>query len=219
MFKGARSRRPSRGAARCRRGLAARRNGPAPELAAGVADFDRSPWNRGGSGRRAVARRPSPRRVYVLFKGFQNIIHCFVWAGGEADGRGNYFEQAFLKRSPAALLVAPLEPFETSERMTIQQGLFLAASSFAFSFERILASTLQDANAVKGCIHRIRICPEARLHLLYLLEKTNITEATLFPGIDGFARSLRTTVELPGKVRDGISAIMLGETQPQPWRS
>jgi hypothetical protein len=132
--------------------------------------------------------------------------------------RGQNFEHAFLEMKPSAFFVAPLEPFEASERMTIQQGLFLASSSLAFPFERILATTLQDAEAPTDSIHRIRICPEARLHLLYLLEKMNITETTLFPGIDGFARSLRITVELAGKVRDGMSRIMLGETQPRPWR-
>ena len=44
-------------------------------------------------------------------------------------------------------------------------------------------------------IYKLVICPETRLDILRYLHRVNITYASLFPGIDGFARSLGTNVE------------------------
>jgi hypothetical protein len=121
------------------------------------------------------------------------------------------FEAAFLNLKPPAFLVAPVEPFRTNERMTIQQGLFLCASSLAFTFEKTLICMLRYAGAGKNWLFRFDIAPDARIGLLAELDKMNITEATLFPGLDGFARSLRTSAEIPGKAPAGMAKLLQGE--------
>jgi hypothetical protein len=94
--------------------------------------------------------------------------------------------------------------------MTIQQGLFLCASSLAFTFEKTLICTLRNAGAGKDWLFRFDIAPESRIGLLTELERMNITEATLFPGLDGFARSLRTSAEIPGKAPAGMAKLLDG---------
>jgi hypothetical protein len=46
----------------------------------------------------------------------------------------------------------------------------------------------------------------------------NINEATLFPGLDGFARSLRTKAEIAGWAPAGMFKLMHGEHFPKPPR-
>jgi hypothetical protein len=123
----------------------------------------------------------------------------------------NNFAATFLNVKPPAFLVAPVEPFRTNERMTIQQGLFLCASSLAFTFEKTLLCTLREAEAGTDWLCRFDIAPDARIGLLAELDRMNITEATLFPGLDGFARSLRTSAEIPGKALSGMAELLYGK--------
>jgi hypothetical protein len=125
------------------------------------------------------------------------------------------FEATFLNVMPPASLVAPVEPFQTNERMTIQQGLFLCASSLAFTFEKTLFCTLHEAEAGTDWLLRFDIAPDARIGLLGELDRMNITEATLFPGLDGFARSLRTSAEIPGKALAGMARLLYGNHNAQ----
>ena len=102
-----------------------------------------------------------------------------------------------------------MEPYHTSERMTIQQGVFLCASSLAFRFETALGSMLATAPEAT-CLIRLEVSPSARVSLLAELDRMNITEATLFPGLDGFARSLRASAQIPGRAPDGMTKLMMG---------
>jgi len=81
--------------------------------------------------------------------------------------------------------------------MALQQGVFLAANSLARPFEVLLANTIYKAKAAFPILYKVRIGLSAREDLPGLLNEMNIDEATLFPGIDGFARSLRMSAALP----------------------
>ena len=82
--------------------------------------------------------------------------------------------------------------------MIIQRGLFLASGDLSRPFAEILALMVRES---KGRLHllRLEVVPEDDAGILENLDTMNITEATLFPGIDGFARSLRTSSEIPGR--------------------
>lgn len=45
-------------------------------------------------------------------------------------------------------------------------------------------------------LYKLVVDARARVAVLALLNKMNINSATLYPGLDGFARSLRTATEL-----------------------
>lgn len=123
---------------------------------------------------------------------------------------GDNFDRVFLQpgdRSP--IVVAPVEPFHTSERMTIQQGLFLCSSSLTLSFEQSLAYLLGRQEGEARLV-RFEIMPQVRTSLLTELDRMNITEATLFPGLDGFARSLGPSAAFPGRAPGGLGERLAG---------
>ena len=93
-------------------------------------------------------------------------------------------------RTPRTL-VTGMTPFYLNERLTIQQGTFLIPCDVSKPFEENL-SALDSATKIRGNIVKIvfdngKILKPATEYLT----SVNITEATLFPGVDGFSRSLR----------------------------
>ena len=105
-------------------------------------------------------------------------------------------------------LVVPVEPWRTNERLAIQQGLFIFPVNIEVPFEENLASTIgvasnifqesqeQDYNPKDNSLDHIgvlKITLPLSIHkaALYDLDAMNINAASLFPGLDGFARSLQ----------------------------
>ena len=97
-------------------------------------------------------------------------------------------------------LIVPVQPNRMNDRLTIQQGLFLFSNFPVIGFEISLKSLLHHANRRNGAavdwLYKFIIEPGVRLDLLATLDKMNINFGTLYPGLDGFARSLRTNIEL-----------------------
>lgn len=88
--------------------------------------------------------------------------------------------------------VMPIEPSIANPRVAMQHGLFTFPADITSSFMENLAAQA-DADAP----HRIvKIClqSEWRAEVLFELFQNNISRASLFPGLDGFAQSLGTTV-------------------------
>jgi hypothetical protein len=91
----------------------------------------------------------------------------------------------------------PYAPEMTNERLVAQQGLFLIPSNNYETFEQILDYYGLDGKACK----KIIIPAKLRLGGIERLKRMNITSSTLFPGMDGFCRSLRFQVFEPIKVQ------------------
>jgi hypothetical protein len=86
----------------------------------------------------------------------------------------------------------PIEPSRNNERLTAQQGLFLCPNSLEFRLELCLKHTLLHLNPSEPAIRKIVLEPSAHCEVINELYRMNISEASLFPGLDGFARSLGT---------------------------
>jgi hypothetical protein len=129
-------------------------------------------------------------------------------------GSPENFGRVFLEgQLPPAAIVAPVEPIRMNERLTLQQGLFLCSNRLYDGFYPALKETLgdilgQEYETPQPPLRKLVIKPEARSNLLRELERTNISYATLFPGLDGFARSLSTHMQMRGSVDSFVS---LGE--------
>ena len=111
------------------------------------------------------------------------------------------FTKLYREIPPEGLyLTAPVQPYRMNERLTIQQGLFLFPNHALMGFETNLKSLLHHANKRSAenvnWLYKIVVQPEARLGLLEVLNTMNINATTLFPGLDGFARSFRATCEI-----------------------
>jgi len=106
-------------------------------------------------------------------------------------------------------LVVAVEPERMNERLAAQQGLFLFPFDLGASFEENLAETFRlDPTCLKSsgfadratlpmstlaniCILKIVLPKAYHVAAIEDLRKMNISTATLFPGLDGFARSLQ----------------------------
>ena len=102
-------------------------------------------------------------------------------------------------------IIRSVEPRNLHERLIAQQGLFLCASgmlgflgadgSEKQGFHETLIKAIARIGASRSepqnrFIRRYQIQAKCRLELLRELELMNVTYATLFPGLDGFARSI-----------------------------
>jgi FRG domain len=84
-------------------------------------------------------------------------------------------------------LVAPLIPMTNNDRLAIQQGLFVYPWDLDYTF----SDNLSGMSGWENEIEKIVLPHSLRNEVLDELSLMNITEATLFPGLDGFARSLK----------------------------
>lgn len=92
-----------------------------------------------------------------------------------------------------------INAFQLNERLSLQQGLFLCPGDLTTSFEdNLMAGAPSPENLM--CF-KISTEPEARREMLGALHRMNINNASLFPGLDGFASSLRQAPWIDGKLR------------------
>jgi hypothetical protein len=95
------------------------------------------------------------------------------------------FESAVVKHAPTVVL--PIEPQRLSERLSVQRGTFLCAGNV----ERPFMENLTAMNAWERNVRKFTLSFEHRGLALEKLRSMNITRASLFPGLDGFAQSFR----------------------------
>jgi hypothetical protein len=88
--------------------------------------------------------------------------------------------------------VFKVEPLETAERMSAQQGLFLCKLFHIASFNQTLMRVMITPKVVeRPVIRKLEIEGIRRIEFLRNLRAMNIHRASLFPGIDGFGYSLK----------------------------
>ena len=99
--------------------------------------------------------------------------------------------------------VAPIQPFLMNERLAAQQGMFLCPSTLRLPMD-VLFSQVEDfrmlvepeEKKIKDSFARKLIIPfSERPNMLRELSRMNINSASLFPGMDGYAKSIRESYE------------------------
>lgn len=79
---------------------------------------------------------------------------------------------------------------QLNERLIIQQGVFMCPRDVGAGFEENLEA-MKDWNCRGNLIKmRFDLSRDEAAHFVVTLRRMNITSAVLFPGLDGFARSL-----------------------------
>lgn len=109
-----------------------------------------------------------------------------------------YHEDILRLGTPAAVL--PIEPYKSNQRALAQQGLFLYSNTTNWPFSTCLKYVLRHARLndrdAGSALYKLQMPSTLRIPLLKELARMNISYATLFPGLDGFARSLETNLRL-----------------------
>lgn len=103
------------------------------------------------------------------------------------DEKEKAFKKVFM-RVDHKKFACPQNPFRLNERLAIQKGTFMCPGDVTSSFEenlRFLPGWDKKQNFVKIIIPR-----RFKRDILDILDGMNISLATLFPGLDGFAKSL-----------------------------
>jgi hypothetical protein len=90
--------------------------------------------------------------------------------------------------------VFPVEPWQFDFRQAVQQSIFLCPGNVMKSFRDNLraVAALCEPDWPGPAVVKVEIGPNVRREALQDLRMMNVTAASLFPGLDGFARSLRT---------------------------
>jgi FRG domain len=108
---------------------------------------------------------------------------------------GAAFRKLFLRAEPE--LVLAISPFRRTQRLAVQQGIFLCPGNVKHRFSQILRKQKDwHENVIE-----ITILAQKRNELLGLLDRAGLNRASLFPGLDGFAQSLRTRMLLLSRLQ------------------
>ncbi len=102
------------------------------------------------------------------------------------------FAAAFFQ-SPNIPCALAVEPYRMNERLNVQQGCFLCPGDVRRSFQENLLDSDQLVG-VQGYIRKLVIPQKIQNEALYDLQLMNINRASLFPGFDGFAQSLKDQI-------------------------
>jgi len=104
---------------------------------------------------------------------------------------------AILQRADPLPLVFQLNPYRLNERLVIQQGIFVAPADVRVSFMENLGAIASE----QACKHLVKLelrgDPEVLRNAIRELTQMNISRATLFPGLDGFATNLKNLISFP----------------------
>jgi len=111
-----------------------------------------------------------------------------IFDGYSKTREGEYFRPLFLEASPPFGFVTPVNPYILNERLIAHQGLFLCPGDVSRSFEENLLCVprVTDAANLRKILLSRSMLPDAFTGL----RRMNITYASLFPGLDGYTRSM-----------------------------
>jgi hypothetical protein len=107
-----------------------------------------------------------------------------------------------LTGSPPVACGFPLNPFRLNERLTLQKGVFLCTGDVSLTLESNICALPEHDSAE----HLVKfVLPwDATDKALEELYDMNMTRATLFPGLDGFAQSLKMTLGFLERGRESM---------------
>ena len=117
-------------------------------------------------------------------------------------GQGT-FKNIFMRSSPIDV-VCPMSPFSLNERLSIQQGVFLCPGNVLRPFEDNLLGLLsqyKQKDKLKKLIFTFTENKKFRKEILQYLHRMNINTATLYPGLQGFAMSMKSLLAFPGMLK------------------
>jgi len=104
------------------------------------------------------------------------------------DGINAYLLSVMERPEPS---IWAINAFVLNERLSVQKGVFVCPGDIRVPFEEnLLPSIVSRSNLIR---FEFSTAPAARREMLETLDRMNITYTSLFPGLDGFARSLRQT--------------------------
>ena len=106
---------------------------------------------------------------------------------------GAPFRAVFLEASPPITFASIVNPYRLHQRLVLQQGVFLCPGNIQRPFEDNLLALPGVLDS--GNLRKFLLPYDVLSDAFRGLRAMNLSHATLFPGIDGFARSLRHRID------------------------
>jgi hypothetical protein len=130
-------------------------------------------------------RKPADRQAY-----------SWSTKGTTKEGHEKFFKRYFWKN--ARQTVDAVSAYRLNQRLIIQQGVFLCPGDISVPFMENLDSLFRGRSHPDEFIKlKIALTTQERRTVLQHLHQMNITRATLYPGLDGFAKSLGNLLIFP----------------------
>lgn len=84
-------------------------------------------------------------------------------------------------------------PYQQNERIRKQQGLFLVPSIINISIDDILKDYKLNTGMLNGQLTAVKLTFKKEMiqNFWHRLKKMNITHETIYPGLEGFCKSLK----------------------------
>jgi hypothetical protein len=96
--------------------------------------------------------------------------------------------------------IVRIDPLETSERMAAQQGIALCKLVHEASFNQMLMRMMLHKPPTQPVVKKLKVEGDLRIDFLQRLREMNIHRASLFPGLDGFGKFLKTEMEIRAEI-------------------
>ena len=123
----------------------------------------------------------------------------------EEIGRSENRFNKYYNSVPPNKFVGMVNSFFLHPRVNVQQGLFLCQGNLSVTIEENLMNMKHWSDRSSILKILINVNNNDRLKAIDILHKMNITEESLFPGLDGFCRSLRLRLPYLLSVEDEAS--------------
>jgi FRG domain len=111
------------------------------------------------------------------------------WPGREA--RRDFWEQEYIESlfDHDLVVIISLEPFRRNERLNIQRGVFVVPGNLDRPFMDIFKEF--GSGGITDHVRKYVLEKQVQEKAIPDLNRMNINRASLFPGLDGYAQSLR----------------------------
>ncbi|MGA8573489.1 MAG: FRG domain-containing protein [Desulfobaccales bacterium] len=110
----------------------------------------------------------------------------------DSNFMAKHFDEIFVSQKS---LLLPIVPPRSNPRLLVQQGIFLCPGIGEDGIEKSLASYKNDTNDMNEHVLKIIIEKRIRTEVLFELRLMNISRASLFPDLQGYASSLAHELE------------------------
>lgn len=115
----------------------------------------------------------------------------------DSNARAVYLNDFLINNNNVKPLIVQIDPRKISERMAAQQGLFLCKLIDKINFDQLLVHMLITPDVPnQPVLRKLTLGKNLRIEFLKRLREMNIHSASLYPGLDGFGKSLKLDLEI-----------------------
>jgi hypothetical protein len=114
--------------------------------------------------------------------------------------RAIYMDTLLIHADERKPLIVQIDPQRISQRMVAQQGLFLCKLVHEVYFDHLLVHMMLNSDVSdQPVLKKLTLEKTLRIGFLKRLREMNIHSASLYPGLDGFGKSLMLDLEIKAK--------------------